>query len=94
MWLLQAMLGLWTYAPLNVLFIEPHLPEWLPELVLRDVRVGRASFSLHFKRQRDGTTDYRVLRREGGVHVLRQPPPDALDTGLFTRLREAVGSLI
>ena len=30
--MLQAMLGLYPYAPLNTLLIDPHLPEWLPEI--------------------------------------------------------------
>ncbi|HEY5610541.1 MAG TPA: glycogen debranching N-terminal domain-containing protein, partial [Thermoanaerobaculia bacterium] len=30
--LLQAMLGLYPYAPLNLLLVDPHLPEWLPEI--------------------------------------------------------------
>ena len=93
-WLIQAMLGLWTYAPLNVVLVDPVLPEWLPELVLRDVQVGRSRVSLHFKRERDGTTDYRILSREGRVHMLRQPPPDDLSAGPFDRLRDVVGSLL
>jgi len=28
--LLHALLGLYPYAPLNTLFIDPHLPQWLP----------------------------------------------------------------
>jgi glycogen debranching enzyme len=32
--LLQAMLGMQPFAPLNMLFIDPHLPTWLPEITL------------------------------------------------------------
>jgi hypothetical protein len=88
------MLGLWSYAPMNLLFVEPHLPEWLPDLTLRGIAVGRGRVSIRFRRQADGTTDYQVLERKGRVHVVRQPPPDALDAGPATRLRELVGSLL
>ena len=57
-----------------------------------DPRAGRVS--LHFKRQADGKTDYRVLEREGRVHVLRQPPPEAAQVGPGRRLRELVESLL
>ena len=30
----QAMLGLYPYAPLNLLLVDPHLPDWLPEITL------------------------------------------------------------
>lgn len=29
------MLGLQPFAPLKMLFIDPHLPEWLPQITLR-----------------------------------------------------------
>ena len=32
---LQVLLGLQPFAPLNMLFIDPQLPEWLPQLTLR-----------------------------------------------------------
>jgi glycogen debranching enzyme len=93
-WLIQAMLGLWSYAPLNVLIIEPDLPVWLPELIIRDLRIKDARVSLHFKRRASGKTDYRILQREGRLHVLRQPPPDALHVSPARRLRELVESLL
>jgi hypothetical protein len=93
-WLVQAMLGLWTYAPLNVLIVEPELPEWLPELTLRRLRIGDARISIQFKRDASGRTDYRVLKREGRMHVLRQPAPEDLHARPATRLRELVESLL
>jgi glycogen debranching enzyme len=93
-WFIQAMLGLWSYAPLNVLIVDPVLPAWLPELTLRDMRIGKGRVTIRFRRGRDGETDYRVLERHGPVHVVRQPPPDDLTAGPFTRLRELAGSLL
>jgi glycogen debranching enzyme len=92
-WLIQAMLGLWAYAPLNALVVDPVLPPWLPELTLRDLRIANARISLQFKRDQSGRTDYRVLRREGTLHVLRQPPPDA-GAGPIPRLRDLVESML
>jgi glycogen debranching enzyme len=93
-WLVQAMLGLWSYAPLNVLIIEPELPPWLPELTIRQLRIGDARISIQFKRDASGRTDYRVLKREGRIRVLRQPPPEDLHARPVTRLRELVESLL
>jgi glycogen debranching enzyme len=92
-WLIQAMLGLWTYAPLNAVIIEPQLPEWLSSLTVRDLHVGKGRLSIQFKRQAGGKTDFRVLDRDGPIHLLRQPPPEA-QAGPFSRLRELVESLL
>jgi glycogen debranching enzyme len=93
-WLVQAMLGLWTYAPLHALVLEPELPVWLPRLVLRDLRVGDGRVSLEFERDDGGATDYRVLERSGSVRVLRQPPPEDVRARPLDRLRELVESLL
>jgi glycogen debranching enzyme len=54
--LLEALLGLFPYAPLNTLFVDPHLPEWLPELTLDNLHVGPAAATIRFSRQDDGST--------------------------------------
>ncbi len=59
--LLQAMLGIELDAPKGVLRIDPVLPDWLPDLVLRGLRLGADSFDLAFRR--DGErTHYEVLQ--------------------------------
>jgi hypothetical protein len=93
-WLIQAILGLWTYAPLHAVVIEPELLAWLPELTLRGLQVGDGRVAIQFKRDAGGTTDYRVLEREGHIHVLRQPPPEDRRARPLTRLRELVESLL
>jgi glycogen debranching enzyme len=94
MWLVQAMLGLWTYAPLGLMGLDPELPDWLPELTLRNLRVGQAQVSIHFRRDAGGATEYRVLERKGAVHVVRQPPPEDVDAGPVQRLRDLAASLL
>jgi glycogen debranching enzyme len=91
--MLQAMLGLYPYAPLKMLVIDPHLPAWLPELTLRDLRVGKASVTIRFRRGKDGRTSYRILEKRGTLHVVRQATPWSLTTQPAERLRDALASL-
>ena len=53
--LLMAMLGFEPDAPNGRLEIDPVLPDWLPELILRDLRVGEHQFDLRFTRGANGT---------------------------------------
>ena len=68
--LVQAMLGLEPDAPNNVLWIDPVLPEWLPDLTLRDLRVGGQIFDIAFRRGEDGT-QFDVLRGDPAAVQLR-----------------------
>ena len=87
--LLQAMLGLYPYAPLDLLIVDPHLPEWLPEVTVRDLRVGKARVTIRF---RERTWD--VLEKEGKLHVLQQPMPWSLTATKGERLMDALRSLV
>ncbi|RUS93471.1 amylo-alpha-1,6-glucosidase [Dulcicalothrix desertica PCC 7102] len=69
--ILQAMLGLRASAPNHCLYIDPYLPDCLPELTLRRVEVGNASVDLRFWRDGDSTKwDATVV--EGNVEVKQQ----------------------
>jgi glycogen debranching enzyme len=92
--LLQAMLGLYPYAPLKMLIVDPHLPEWLPEITLRDLRVGKAKVTIRFRRGKGGRTGYRILDQQGALHVVRQATPWSLTTQPAERLRDALASLL
>jgi hypothetical protein len=92
--LLQALLGLYPYAPLQMLIIDPHLPGWLPELTLRDLRVGQAKVTIRFRRGPGGRTSYRILDKEGTLHVVRQATPWSLTAQPAERLRDALASLL
>ena len=46
--MLQAILGLRADAPHKRLYVNPTLPEWLPELQLQRLRVGPCLFTFHF----------------------------------------------
>jgi glycogen debranching enzyme len=66
---LQMMLGFDPDAPSGRLFVDPVLPEWLPELTVLDLRVGKQNFDLRF--WLDGkTTRWEVLR--GHDKVIKQ----------------------
>ena len=91
---MQAMLGLYPYAPLNILFLDPWLPDWLPEITIHNLRVGKSRITLNFKRQASGETDYKVRESEGEIHVLRQPSPWSLTADWGERVKDAVGSLL
>ena len=92
--ILQALLSLYPYAPANVLFVDPHLPEWLPEITIGNLRIGKAAVTLEFRRKEDGTTDYKVIDLEGKLHVLRQPSPWSLTAGWTERVKDAILSLL
>jgi hypothetical protein len=59
--LLQAMLGLQQDAPRGKLYVDPALPDWLPDVTLMDLRLGRRQFDIRF--WRDGKdTVFEVLK--------------------------------
>lgn len=90
--IVQALLGLYPYAPLDLLLVDPHLPAWLTELTLRDLRVGQSRATIRFFRTPDGSSGYRVLDVAGPLHVLHQPSPWSLTASFGERLKDLVGS--
>lgn len=83
----QSLLGLQPLAPLGALGVDPILPEWLPELELRGLRVGGGEVDLRFRRDRRGRSRFEVLARRGRrVRVVRQPPVNDLGVGPLGRL--------
>lgn len=92
--IMQSLLGLYPYAPSKMLFLDPHLPEWLPEVTLRDLRVGAAVVTIQFRRAANGGTDYRVLDKHGRLHVVRQASPWSLTESLRHRVRDLVAGAL
>ena len=86
--LVQVMLGLQPFAPLNMLFIDPQLPEWLPELTLHRMRVADAVITIRFYRTASGRSDYEICDQKGTLHVIRQPSPWSLNATVPERLRD------
>ncbi|WP_368389301.1 glycogen debranching N-terminal domain-containing protein [Mesorhizobium sp. LMG 17147] len=48
--LLQAIIGFQPDAPNGKLYIDPRLPDWIDELTLNDLRLGKNRLELHFWR--------------------------------------------
>ncbi len=68
--LLQAMLGIQQDAPNDRLYVDPHLPEWLPDVTLLDLRVGRRHLDIRFRRVGEKTV-WEVLRGDPRVVEFR-----------------------
>jgi len=53
--MLRVMLGLRAAAPQQRLYVNPTLPDWLPEIELQHMQVGPCKITLHFWREGDTT---------------------------------------
>jgi glycogen debranching enzyme len=71
--MLCSMLGLVPWAPFGMLYVDPCLPEWLPEITIRGLRVGGAVTTIRFCRELGGGTDYEILDLQGKLRVERRP---------------------
>jgi len=77
--LLQAMLGLEPQASAGRLWVDPWLPDWLPEIHVRDLRVGHARVDLRFWRDGEGGSRFQVLDCRGALQVDRRDIDWAFD---------------
>lgn len=91
---IQGLLGIYPYAPLNLLFLDPHLPEWLPAITVSNLRVGKSVVSLRFFRESNGSSSYEILDKRGRLHVIRQPSPWSLTAGYGERIKDALTSFL
>jgi len=89
----QTLAGIVPLAPYNTLIVDPALPDWLPELVFENLRVGGATVTMRFWRDAAGRSKFRVVRKRGTLHVVRQPPPDSLSADLWQRLHGVMESV-
>ena len=53
--LTQALLGFLPDAPRSKLYVDPSLPEWLPDLTVQDLRVGKHKLDIRFWREGEQT---------------------------------------
>src|SRR5215471_1197927 len=61
---LAALLGVFPSTPLNLLFVDPHLSDWLPEMQMSNFRIGQAVY-----RKENGESDYEVTDLKGRLHI-------------------------
>ena len=59
--LMQAILGFSPDAPRGKLYVDPSLPEWLPDMTVLDLRVGKRRFDIRFWRD-GGESQFEVLQ--------------------------------
>ena len=64
--LMQAMLGFFPDAPRNKLYLDPSLPAWLPDLTVRDLRIGKHLLEIRFTRN-DDRTEFEVLKGDAEI---------------------------
>lgn len=91
--MMQALLGICPYAPAELLLLDPHLPEWLPEITVERLQVGKAAVSLKFSRTSEGNTDYEIVDQKGPLHVVHQPRPWSHLSGWAQQIRDVTESL-
>ena len=89
----QTLLGLLPVAALHTLVLDPALPAWLPELIVRDLRVGEARITLRFWRDERGASRWEVLHQQGRLRVVRQPAPESFSAGWMDRVAGVLESL-
>jgi glycogen debranching enzyme len=61
--LTQALLGFLPDARRNKLYVDPWFPTWLPDLTMRNLRIGRHKFDIRFWRE-DARTEFEVIKGE------------------------------
>lgn len=59
--LLQTLLGIQQDAPRGKLYVDPALPDWLPDVTLIDLRLGRQRFDIRFWREGKDTR-FKVIK--------------------------------
>jgi len=68
--LLKACLNIEPDALKNqVRIVEPALPDWLSNVVIRGLRIGNATLDLSFQCS-DGMTSCRILKKTGTIKVI------------------------
>ena len=92
--IVQTLLGLVPLASYQTLMVDPVLPAWLPEVVLKGLRVGDATLTLRAWRDEKGHARWDVHDLRGKLRVIRQPAPESLTARAGDRLRGVVESLL
>ena len=67
---LQSMLGIYAQAEENIVYVHnPVLPRWLGEVTLSNLRVGRTTMRLRFRRE-GSQTSFSVLDKQGPARIV------------------------
>jgi glycogen debranching enzyme len=80
--LLQITLGIYPFAPLDVLaLVRPRLPASAPTVTIRGLRVGRSRVDLRFERRPDGSARVHAENRDGPLRIVMAGPPNDVAGG-------------
>ena len=79
--LLQAMLGLQQDAPRGKLYVDPALPDWLPDVTLTDLRLGRRRLDIRFWREGKDTAFEVLTGKHHSVERISIAPPGSVAAG-------------
>lgn len=90
---LQTLLGIVPFAPAQLLLLDPHLPDWLPEITVSGLRIGHAAASIRFWRDGDGGSNYEVLDLRGPLHIVGEALPGSLFTGTAAQIKDRIEGL-
>jgi hypothetical protein len=90
----QTLLGIVPVAHLETLMLDPVLPAWAPEIVVRNLRVGQAQATLRFWRDDQGRSQWDVLHKSGTLRIVRQPPLESVTAGIMDRVKAAFESVM
>lgn len=61
--MIRTILGLHAHVPQKRLYVDPTLPDWLPDIELRGLRVGPSIFTLRFWREGE-TSRWKIRERQ------------------------------
>ena len=78
----NALTGIAPLAPQSTLVVDPALPDWLPEVTVRNLCVGDKRVSIRLTRDSNGECDHEVLEGGHGLRIHR--PPRASGQGRFS----------
>jgi hypothetical protein len=74
--------------------LDPVLPVWAPDIIVRNLRVGQARATLRFWRDEHGSSRWDVLHKSGTLRVVRQPPLESVAAGIADRVKAAFESVM
>ena len=74
--LLQTILGITAEAPAHALRLDPTLPEWLPEVIVTNLQVGRDRVAIRFKGSGEDSS-YEILDNKGDLAITGKAPQPA-----------------
>ena len=74
---LSALLGLDPDAPAGVLRLDPSLPSWLPDVTLRDLRLGGQQFDLHVRREGERSVVEVLKGNPAAIRLASHPGADS-----------------